>query len=711
MIPMTKHREVSTGGVVDSTSLRISFKNQEKIKAMLREGIYSDKVLAPIREYSSNAWDAHRMSGKGDRPIRVVIPTSESPMLVVEDYGPGLSHEEVFSTFTDYGESTKEGTNDAVGQLGLGSKSGYAYSDTFIVISRHGGKKRTYVAKLDEDEKDSFDLLLEEDWDGETGLTIQIAVRKEDINEFERKAKEFFQFFSPRPDTNIELPAVPPIRSKLQHGIIFEEGQYDYYRTKTSSWVAVMGCVPYKIDLDQLKDGDGTSLISDVFRRASGLLEFPVGAIQFNISREGLKYSKVTKAALVAKFGELLDEYVTVMLAEIETGDSTNWEKRIKAQQLRHLGFTEKEIGDWATEEFKLEGTVTFDFERQLRVRPNTSLVRQNGPADRSIWNYTRDSHNQILVRPRAKMKFLEDGETQVPVTPAEYYTWDEIEQELQRVIQDNKLDGIPVVDLSALPYYAPPPRPVKEKVRRPSGPKNLKHVKRVFRLIDPPRSVNKLSDHWEAADITPSKEDVYVIIREFQAVSGESVPHLRTKDLELAKIFGITLPPVYGYKTTDRYPVDHDKVTGTPYAEWRRKFHTSLRQHHTVKRLIENYQWLRVPLPYKAGSSSYSAAVIRDLARAFGEGHIIPTLFTKAIAVKERGLNYELEGRRIKILEEYEILPKGYVSEAEQMLKTIKEKYPLLDGADLRVLWAKSRARHWRQYIRLVDNKQRSTP
>ena len=70
----------------------------------------------------------------------------------VRDYGPGLSHDDMFRVFTRYGRSTKRDSNEVVGMLGIGSKSGFAYADTFTVVSRHGGRVRTYVAALDESE-------------------------------------------------------------------------------------------------------------------------------------------------------------------------------------------------------------------------------------------------------------------------------------------------------------------------------------------------------------------------------------------------------------------------------------------------------------------------------------------------------------------------------------------------------------------------------
>ena len=48
-----------------------------------------------------------------------------------------------------YGESTKRGTNEQIGQLGLGSKSAFAYGDNFIINSYVKGTKTTYNAFID----------------------------------------------------------------------------------------------------------------------------------------------------------------------------------------------------------------------------------------------------------------------------------------------------------------------------------------------------------------------------------------------------------------------------------------------------------------------------------------------------------------------------------------------------------------------------------
>lgn len=52
--------------------------SQEDTVHILRSTLYSDKIAAVVREYSANAWDAHREVGKADVPIQVTLPTAES---------------------------------------------------------------------------------------------------------------------------------------------------------------------------------------------------------------------------------------------------------------------------------------------------------------------------------------------------------------------------------------------------------------------------------------------------------------------------------------------------------------------------------------------------------------------------------------------------------------------------------------------------------
>ena len=89
---------------------------------LLRNQIYSNKPLAVIREYATNAVDAHAELGKGDEPIQVTLPTQFEPTFKVRDFGTGLSDEEIKNLYTRYCKSTKRNSNAFTGQLGIGCK-------------------------------------------------------------------------------------------------------------------------------------------------------------------------------------------------------------------------------------------------------------------------------------------------------------------------------------------------------------------------------------------------------------------------------------------------------------------------------------------------------------------------------------------------------------------------------------------------------------
>ena len=76
-----KKREVSATGVIAQSGFSLSDNpaDQAHIVMILRDRLYTNKILAVLREYSANAWDAHIDGGCPDKPIKVVLPTSRLP--------------------------------------------------------------------------------------------------------------------------------------------------------------------------------------------------------------------------------------------------------------------------------------------------------------------------------------------------------------------------------------------------------------------------------------------------------------------------------------------------------------------------------------------------------------------------------------------------------------------------------------------------------
>ena len=97
-----------------------SIKASAKAFKILSDGLYSDKIAAPIRELSTNAYDAHVAKGNTNTPFDVHLPSVAEPWFAIRDYGIGMSKHELQTTYTTYFDSNKTHSNDFVGCMGLG---------------------------------------------------------------------------------------------------------------------------------------------------------------------------------------------------------------------------------------------------------------------------------------------------------------------------------------------------------------------------------------------------------------------------------------------------------------------------------------------------------------------------------------------------------------------------------------------------------------
>lgn len=170
---VTKEKATVTGDLAFSKKVEMSFDPAAR-NMQVRNAIrmYANPRLAALREYTSNARDAHKAAGHTG-PVMVTLPTSLHPFLTIVDKGVGLSSEEL-EGFGQFGFTTKDGSNEYIGGFGLGSKSGLAVADQFTVISVKDGKKNVVVVGWDESGAPSLGFLDEQDTTEDNGTTIQI---------------------------------------------------------------------------------------------------------------------------------------------------------------------------------------------------------------------------------------------------------------------------------------------------------------------------------------------------------------------------------------------------------------------------------------------------------------------------------------------------------------------------------------------------------
>ena len=70
---------------LSSAKFSLKQENLAHVFGILRSNLYSNKTLAVIREYSTNAYDAHVANGKADVPIEVTLPTVIEPTFQVRE--------------------------------------------------------------------------------------------------------------------------------------------------------------------------------------------------------------------------------------------------------------------------------------------------------------------------------------------------------------------------------------------------------------------------------------------------------------------------------------------------------------------------------------------------------------------------------------------------------------------------------------------------
>lgn len=671
MIPQQEARVVTSGGVTASAPFGISAQDTAHIMGILREGLYSDRVLAVLREYSANAWDAHNETGKGEVPILVTLPMDEDPNLRIRDLGPGLSIDEVLTVYNQYGRSSKRGTNLAVGQLGIGSKSAFCYSDSFTITSWHEGKKRIFIAVIDASNLGRIDMVHEEELESpETGIEIQIAVKPGDIHEFHSKARNLFRHFKIRPSINIDLPPAPPKHAELKNGSLRSAHEVG------GGWLAIMGCVPYRVNTGQIN----SELVGEHLHKIAGELYFDIGEVEMSANREELKYTEHTKTALVEKLNNLVDEFIAHTMGTIESSEFTPWEKRLRAQILNQLELPIpkqwKEITDHSVKiEYQgLDFTIIHNKSPSTRISVDASTRILIDDTKKELVGYHLTFNDWVM-------------------RPAEGQTVEWARGRLEEALAKAGLTGVNIQLLSTIPWTAPY-KPPKKVV-------NPKHKVSTFKLNPNAAHRSPWSNCWTVERRVPTKDDVFVIVRNFKAEGYKHFFEDYSDDRKMCVHFGGFMPDVYGYKSTEKKPVDPSKIEGIPYERWRIGLAQRLVTQE-ITDLIDALHWQG--LDNDSYASLPGKTNLAKLSQSLGDKHPIVDMFirqdmnTKALQSVSMGKREALSDLARRIGRKFQD------SEARKVCDKIYRTYPLLELSRITCLWNYRSQEKWIDYVKMVD-------
>jgi hypothetical protein len=303
MIPTKTEIEVEGSLPGEAVQMTLDANSLAHLMTVLTN-LYSDKTLAIVREYSTNARDSHIEAGCPNRPIEVSTPSDFMPYFRVRDYGVGMDAETIRNVYSRYGASTKRGTNSQNGMLGLGSKSALTYTSQFTIQGIKDGIKTHVVVSRAQDGSGVMQIVGQKQTTEENGVTIEIPVTNR--RELENTAYSFFKYWEP--GTVLLNGKDPSVKETIRFGkfSVNESGYSDYI---------VMGNVAYPIPQDHRifkNNGSRTCVVAYV----------DMGEVNFTPSREALHMTALTKTTLDKlrnEFAALARAYVTDKVEKAES--------------------------------------------------------------------------------------------------------------------------------------------------------------------------------------------------------------------------------------------------------------------------------------------------------------------------------------------------------------------------------------------------------
>lgn len=286
--------------------------------------LYNNRILAPIRELSANAYDAHVDVDKQNCPFEIQLPNVIDGNFRIRDFGPGISPEKINSVYRGYFNSTKQNSNKFVGCLGLGSKSPFAYTQSFNVKSYYNGICYNYTCYKNEKNYPSIAPMGQTETSEPNGLEVYFPVKSSDFRSFAEEVKGAFSFYQ-----------VKPMVIGFQDDFKFKEYKYvlsnsDFGITdgRQNSFV-VMGNIAYPFKVDDFYNTDYSFDIKETKIIKWGIHLFvPIGSVGISSSREALSYNpetlKIIKKYMSNAVAALEDELAN----KVKTIDNV-WDARI----------------------------------------------------------------------------------------------------------------------------------------------------------------------------------------------------------------------------------------------------------------------------------------------------------------------------------------------------------------------------------------------
>lgn len=274
---------------------------------ILRNKMYSNKIAAICREVASNSRDANREANI-DEHIEIEFTNSNflsligDTSVIFRDNGIGISPDRMEDVFLKYAASTKRSTNTQTGGFGLGAKTPFAYTDSFVVRTISENTEYVYNAIIDATGKGKMILLSEEFSPNPSGTEIIIPIlSNEDRMKFEAEVYRATMYWGNVKYINFN--SAKPATDYVLEGENFKITPQNRY----GAFVGLLDGIPYDLKTD-ITGINGYTVF----------LNLDLNQLTINANRESLQYDEQTTrhvAEVAEKFkkelGEKVHEYLS----------------------------------------------------------------------------------------------------------------------------------------------------------------------------------------------------------------------------------------------------------------------------------------------------------------------------------------------------------------------------------------------------------------
>lgn len=256
--------------------------NPVKMLRMFTKDLYKQPLQTAIQEYIANARDAHVMAKKDTSSIEITAPTLANPVVVIKDYGTGLSKEDVVNVFARITASNKDHSDLFNGGFGIGSKSWFAINPSFVVISVYNKKKTYYDVSF----SDNIYITpqLEEKTSEPNGVEVHLPLAKNaQIKPAVDAISRAIKYWPKRPKLiNMEMEELPYLYQDKDFTVLSINDQKTKNGREASSVEVTLGGTIYSINhLDKLK-----KVVSTQWQNYSVAFHFNVGEVKLSNMQE-----------------------------------------------------------------------------------------------------------------------------------------------------------------------------------------------------------------------------------------------------------------------------------------------------------------------------------------------------------------------------------------------------------------------------------------